>query len=61
MRKAKATLNGKMLGYVMLPDIAKSVRLNTGWSIPVVKVDEISHSYELRLETRHKSNHPSVM
>lgn len=61
MLKAKASLNGKMLGYVMLPNTAKFVSLSTGWTIPVVKVDGTSHSCELRLETRHKSNHPSVM
>ena len=61
MRKAKAFLNGKMLGYVMLPDTTKFVSLNTGWSIPVVNGDEASHSCELRLEIRHKSNNPSVM
>ena len=58
-KKVVAIARNKEIGTVSVSASQKSISLNTGWELPIIKVDKPSHSYEVIIKPRHKTLHPS--
>ncbi len=58
-RKVVAYVGKSEAGSVMISTDQHSIQLNTGWQLPIIKVNKLSHSYEVHIEPHHKNLHPS--
>ncbi|BCU49127.1 hypothetical protein AB6I73_000828 [Citrobacter amalonaticus] len=58
-KKVVAITGNIEIGTVSVSASQKSISLNTGWELPIIKVDKPSHSYEVYIKPRHKTLHPS--
>lgn len=58
-RKVVAYVGKSEAGSVMISTEQHSIQLNTGWQLPIIKVNKPSHSYEVHIKPRHRTLHPS--